>query len=150
MKKFLIFIISFLLFVLPSILIKDYSFYSQINLPWFALPKIAFPIVWTILYFLIAISISIIYSMYQFKYISDYNKSLISNYIFNQLFTFVFFYFKNLFFGFVIALFNFITSLFLYYESKSLDEKSSKFLIPYVLFSLFATILSLTIYFINL
>lgn len=150
MKKFLIFIISFLLFIVPSFFIRDYSFYSELNLPWFALPRQAFPIVWTTLYILISISVSIIYSMYNFKYIPDYNKALISNYIFNELFSFVFFYFKNLFFGFVIALFNFITSLFLYYETKSLNETSSKFLIPYVLFSLFATILSLTVYFLNI
>lgn len=150
MKKFLIFLTSFLLFLIPSFFIKDYSFYEQLNLPWFALPKIAFPIIWTTLYFLISISISIIYSMYQFKYINDYNKALISNYIFNELFTFILFYFKNLFLSFIIVLSNLITSLFLYYETKSLDKKASNFLLPYVFFNIFATILMLTIYFMNL
>lgn len=150
MKKLIIFIISFIIWIIPSIFIRDYSFYNELNLPFFALPKWAFPIVWTILYILISISISIIYNMYQPKYIKDYNKSLVSNYIFNELFTYVLFIFKNLFFSFVIALSNLITSLFLYYETKSLDENASKFLIPYVYFNVFATILSLTIYFINL
>ena len=40
--------------------------------------------------------------------------------------------------------------LFLYNETKKLNENASKFLISYILFSLFATILSLTIYFMNL
>ncbi len=150
MKKLIIFIISFTIWIIPSIFIRDYSFYNELNLPFFALPKWAFPIIWTLLYILISISISIIYSMYQPKYIKDYNKSLISNYIFNELFTYVLFVFKNLFFSFIIALSNLITSLFLYYETKSLDESSSKFLLPYVYFNVFATILSLTIYFINL
>jgi len=150
MKKLIIFIISFIIWIIPSIFIRDYSFYNELNLPFFALPKWAFPIIWTLLYILISISISIIYSMYQPKYIKDYNKSLISNYIFNELFTYVLFVFKNLFFSFIIALGNLITSLFLYYETKSLDESSSKFLLPYVYFNVFATILSLTIYFINL
>lgn len=88
--------------------------------------------------------------MYQFKYIPDYNKALISNYIFNELFTYVLFYFKQLFFSFIIALGNFITSLFLYYETKSLDKKAANFLLPYVFFNLFAVVLSLTIYFMNL
>lgn len=150
MKKLIIFIVSFIIWIIPSIFIKDYSFYNELNLPFFALPKWAFPIIWTILYILISISISIIYNMYQPKYIKDYNKSLISNYIFNELFTYILFVFKNLFFSFVIALSNLITSLFLYYETKSLDENASKFLLPYVYFNVFATILSLTIYFINL
>lgn len=150
MKKLIIFIVSFIIWIIPSIFIKDYSFYNELNLPFFALPKWAFPIIWTILYILISISISIIYNMYQPKYIKDYNKSLISNYIFNELFTYILFIFKNLFFSFVIALSNLITSLFLYYETKSLDENASKFLLPYVYFNVFATILSLTIYFINL
>ena len=150
MKKLIIFIISFTIWIIPSIFIRDYSFYNELNLPFFALPKWAFPIIWTLLYILISISISIIYSMYQPKYIKDYNNSLISNYIFNELFTYVLFVFKNLFFSFIIALSNLITSLFLYYETKSLDESSSKFLLPYVYFNVFATILSLTIYFINL
>lgn len=150
MKKLIIFIISFIIWIIPSIFIRDYSFYNELNLPFFALPKWSFPIVWTILYILISISISIIYNMYQPKYIKDYNKSLISNYIFNELFTYVLFVFKNLFFSFVIALSNLITSLFLYYETKSLDENASKYLLFYVYFNVFATILSLTIYFINL
>ena len=150
MKKLIIFIISFIIWIIPSIFIRDYSFYNELNLPFFALPKWAFPIIWTILYILISISISIIYNMYQPKYIKDYNKSLISNYIFNELFTYVLFVFKNLFFSFVIALSNLITSLFLYYETKSLDENASKYLLFYVYFNVFATILSLTIYFINL
>ena len=150
MKKLIIFIISFTIWIIPSIFIRDYSFYNELNLPFFALPKWAFPIIWTLLYILISISISIIYNMYQPKYIKDYNKSLISNYIFNELFTYILFIFKNLFFSFVIALANLITSLFLYYETKSLDENASKFLLPYVYFNVFATILSLSIYFINL
>ena len=150
-KKILKYILFLLPWFLSSILSSSkYNYYNSLNLPFFALPKWAFPIIWTLLYILISISISIIYSMYQPKYIKDYNKSLISHYIFNELFTYVLFVFKNLFFSFIIALSNLITSLFLYYETKSLDESSSKFLLPYVYFNVFATILSLTIYFINL
>ena len=66
------------------------------------------------------------------------------------LFIFILFYFKNVFLSFIIALANFITSLFLFYETKSLDKKASNYLIFYVYFNLFATILMLTIYFMNL
>ena len=57
---------------------------------------------------------------------------------------------ENTFLGFVDSIAIFITSLFLYYETKELDEKASKFLLPYVFFSLYATILSVTIYFLNI
>lgn len=56
---------------------------------------------------------------------------------------------QNTFLGFADALAILITSLMLYYETKEIDEKSSKFLLIYVYFSLYATILSLGIYFLN-
>ena len=81
-----------------------------------------------------------IFDLFKFSY----------NYIFNQLFTFFFFSLKNIFLGFVDIVLTFITSLFLYYETKEINEKASLFLIPYTLFTLFALILNLTIYFMNL
>ena len=56
---------------------------------------------------------------------------------------------KNIFLGFIDCIIIFITSLSLYDETKKLDEKASKYLLPYIFFSLFAVILSLTIYFMN-
>lgn len=151
MKKILIFIVTLLLFFLGSFICPFNSdFYNNIIIPNFAPPKFLFPIIWTTLYILISISVSIIYTKFSFKYIKEYNKSLIYNYIFNQSFSIIFFCFKNLFLSFIICLLNFISSLFLYYETKELDKFSSYFLIPYVLFSLYATILSLSIYILNL
>ena len=62
----------------------------------------------------------------------------------------VFFGLKSNFLGFCSCLGTFISCLFLYLETGNLNKKSTKFLIPYVLLSLFATILSLTIYVMNL
>lgn len=150
MKKIFVFIICLLPWFLSGILFSSYTdFFDTLNLPWFALPKSLYGIVWTILYILIAISIYKIYQKYNFKDIKGYNQALFSNYLFNQLYLFFMFFLKNPFLGFVDSVAILITSLFLYYETKELDDSSSKFLLPYVLFNLYATILSITVYFMN-
>ena len=150
MKNIIYFIIALLPWFLSGLLFSSYTdYFNSLNLPWFALPKSLYGITWTILYILIAISISNIYKNNNKKYIQGYNQALISNYIFNQLYLFFMFFLENPFLGFVDSVAILITSLFLYYETKELDENASKFLLPYVIFNLYATILSLTIYFMN-
>lgn len=150
MKKFILFLLILMPWFLGSLLFPiDVSYYESLYLPFFAPPKILFVILWTILYLLIAYSIYQIYQIEHFK-ASIYNKTLLSNYICNQLFPFFFFTLQNTFLGFVDAVATLITSLFLYYETKEINEKASKFLLPYVFWNLFATLLSITIYFMNL
>lgn len=150
MKNILKFIIFLIPWFISGIIFTDAGFYDSLNLPFFALPNYLYGIIWIIFYFLIAISIFKIYQEYSFSRISKYNKTLITNFIFNQLYTFILFKLNNLFLGFIDCIIIFITGLSLYDETKKLDEKASKFLLPYILFSLFAVILSLTIYFMNL
>ena len=140
MKKILKFLGYFLPWILPSLLFRiDTSFYDTINKPFFAPPKILFPIVWTIIYILIAIA------LYNNKNKSViYYKSLIINYFSNQIYTFLFFSLKSPFIAFVDTVIVLISSLYLYNEIKS------KFLIPYIIWNTFATILSLSIYLLNL
>ena len=150
MKNIIRFLICLIPWFLSGILFsKCTSFFDKLVLPFFALPKNLYGIVWTIIYFFIAISICIIYNKNNYKYLKNYNEALISNYIFNQLYLFFMFRLQNTFLGFADALAILITSLMLYYETKEIDEKSSKFLLIYVYFSLYATILSLGIYFLN-
>ena len=151
MKK----ILKFLIFLLPwfiggIIFRSDTIFYKGINKPSFAPPSIVFPIVWTILYILIAISIYLIYRDNNYKDIPDYNKSLLINYFSNQIFSFLFFTIKSPFLALIDTIVVLISSLFLYYESKELNKTSSKLLIPYILWNIFATILIITIFFLNL
>ena len=150
MKKFFMFILILIPWFLSSLLFNDNSFYQTLNLPFFALPGWAYGIVWTILYFLIAISIYKIYSNNKYSNIKSYNIALLLNYVFNQLYTFLFFNLHNLFLSFLDTTLILISAINLYDETKKIDENASKFLIPYILFSLFASILSLTIYLMNL
>ena len=148
-KKILRFIIILIPWFLSSLICNDYSYFNSINTPFFTIPKPLFGIVWTILYILIAISIYKV-STSNYYDLKEYKKNLFYNYIFNQLFTIIFFCIKNNFLAFVDVLLTLITSLFLYYETKEIDKKASKFLLPYVFFLIYAFILSITIYFINL
>lgn len=151
MKKILKFFIFLFPWFISGILFRsDTIFYKGLNKPSFAPPSITFPIVWTILYILIAISIYIIYKNNNYKNITEYNKTLLINYFSNQIFSFLFFVLKSPFLALIDTFIVFISSLFLYCESKELNKVSSKLLIPYIVWNLFATILIITIFFMNL
>lgn len=144
-KNILKFIGCLLPWFLSTLICNDYSFFNEINTPSFTIPRFLFGIVWIVLYILIAISIYL-----NTNYTKEYKKELLYNYVFNQLYTIVFFCFKSTFLGFIVCLLTLLTSLFLYYETKAINKSSSKFLIPYTLFLIYATILSASIYFMNL
>ncbi len=151
LKKILTFIICLLPWGIASLVPVDYNYYDEINLPWFAPPNLFYIIAWSLIYILIAISITCLLQSYKFKDIPcSYKITLIINYIFNQSYTLVFFGLKSNFLGFVSCLGTLISLLFLIVETRSLKESCVKYLIPYVLLSIFAVILSFTIYVINL
>ena len=150
MKKIAIYILCLIPWLLTSLVPFNEDFYNSLTLPFFTPPKIFFSVAWTIVYILIAFSIYKIIINYGLKNTpKSYKKSLIVNYIFNQSFSLVFFLLENTFLGFISSIGTFVTSLFLYNETNDLDEKSTKYLDPYVLLGLFATVLSLTIYILN-
>ena len=150
-KKIITFIICFIPWILTNMLPLDYDYFSKITTPFFTPPKLFYPIAWTIIYILIAITMTAVFSLYKFRNVPiKYKTTLIINYLFNQSFTILFFGLKNNFLGFVSCLGTFITSLFLYEETSLINNKMSKLLEPYILLSLFATILSISIYLLNI
>ena len=151
MKAFFKFIIILLPWFLSSLIPINKTYYNSLTLPFFTPPQIAYSIIWTIIYIGISISIYQIINTYKIKDIpKSYKYTLLLNYIANQSFQPIFFLLKNNFLGFVSCISTFITSLFLYKETKDLKEKSAKHLIIYILFSLFASVLSLSIYLLNI
>ena len=145
-KKFF----SYLLFLLPwfisSILFRvDKNYYLSLRLPFFAPSPIIFAIIWPIIYILIAYSI---YKTYKDRN-NIYTISLIFNYIFNQLYTFFFFVLKNNFLGLIDSIIVLVTSIVLFIEIKKIDKNKSYFLIPYILWNIFAFILSISIIILN-
>ncbi len=149
-KNILIFLACLLPWFFSTLFQGNNDFYRELYLPKFAPPPILFAIIWPILYILIAISIYLIVKKYSFKDNKSYYYSLIVNYIFNQSFTIVFFALESPFLGMVATVGSFISGLFLYAYSKELNKTSAYLLIPYLLWSAFASVLSFSIYFMNL
>ena len=149
-KKIILYILCLIPWFLSSLVPFNPEFYNSLILPFFTPPNIFYVIAWTITYIFTAFSIYQIITKYTWKDTpKSYKKILFINYLFDQSFTFVFFTLENTFLGFISCLGTFISCLFLYEETSKLDEKSTKYLNPYVLLSLFATVLSITIYIIN-
>ena len=143
-------ILSFLVYLLPwflSVLIfpTDKSYYANLIKPFFAPPPILFAIIWPILYLLIAISIYKVIN----KSNSNYKISLIVNYISNQLFSLFFFTLKNPALALIDTIVVLISSIFLYRETKKINTNAIKYLIPYILWNIFATILISSIFIMN-
>lgn len=150
MKNFFTYIILLIPWSISSLLFnKCTSYFDTLNIPFFALPKELYGIVWGILYIIIAYSIYLVVKQEKLSN-KNYNLILIVNYIFNQLYLFLFFCLKSPLLGLIDILAILISGLFLYIETKNINEKASKFLIPYLIFTTYATILSLFIYFMNL
>ena len=146
MKKVLKFIIILVPWFLGGLIFPaNQIFYKQLNRPVFAPPSIVFAIVWPILYFLIALSIYLIKDKNK-----DYLKYLIINYFSNQVYNFFFFTIKSPFIALIDTIIVLISSLYLYIESKKDNKLSSKLLIPYILWNIYATILIISIYFMNI
>lgn len=150
MKKILLFIGLLLPWFLGTLFATDASFYQTLNLPSFAPKPIVFSIVWPILYVLITLSIYFVITEEGIRQNKDYRNIIIINYILNQLYPLLFFKFHSLFLSFVCTTLLAISNLFFYYETKSINTKSAKLLLPYLFWSIFAFILSITIYFMNL
>ena len=151
LKKIFIFALCLLPWFLNNIIPVDYKYYDTIAKPFFAPPSAFYGIAWTLIYILIAITIYNVVISFKLKDIpKNYKITLLVNYIFNQSYTLVFFGLNNNFLGFVSCLGTFLSSLFLIEETSLINNKISKLLYPYILLSLFATILSLSIYLLNI
>lgn len=145
-KKILIYLIFLLPWFISNIIFKiDTNYYNELIKPFFAPSPITFGIIWPILYILIS------YSIYKtwFNSNPNYRIYLFINYISNQLYTFCFFITKNNLLALIDTIIVLISSIYLYKEIKNIDSKYSKYLIPYILWNIFATILSFSILFLN-
>ena len=145
-KKFLVYLLFLLPWFISSLLFKiDKTYYLSLNKPFFAPNPIIFGIVWPILYILISYSV---YKTWKDKN-NKYVIYLIINYICNQLFTWAFFSVKNNFLALMDTIIILVSSILLYFESKMLKSNYYKYLIPYIIWNVFALILIFTIFLTN-
>lgn len=131
---------------LLSTLFVDFNFYKEINLPSVAPPSILFPIVWTILYVLIGISLYLILR-------DGKNKENITLFITQLLINFIwvicFFRFRLFFGSFIIIIILDCIVLYSILEYYKYNKVSSYLLIPYFLWIVFASYLNWMVFVLN-
>lgn len=144
----LTFLSLLLIYFLPALFFKvDIDFYNSLN--GFHLPPWVFMTMWSIIY--LTMSIFITYYIFYFKKTknSDYKRLfffIIINYLLQVAFVPIFFDLQNLFLSYIDALFVFVTILLITLESLVLNKKATLLLIPYLAWSIIASILSITFY----
>lgn len=127
-------------------LTNDFIDYNSLVKPPLAPPSILFPIMWSIIYILMGIS----YFLFKKKYYDeDTSISYYVQLIVNLLWTIIFFVFKlRLLAIFWIILLDVLVIL-LMINYKKYEKKSTYLLVPYLIWILFATYLTIGIYFLN-
>lgn len=148
LKRILLFLFVLFLFILPTLIFKpDLEFYHSLKGP--KLPSIVFPIVWSI----IDVCISIFF-VYHFEKRKSYDKKdyarvlLFYTLTYLSYFMFPYFFFvkHSLFLGYVFTLLNFLFATLTLLESLLLNKKASLLVLPYVLWGIIATVLSIIVY----
>lgn len=133
----------FTLFLMNNM--KDYRGYIQ---PPLSPPGIVFPIVWSILFILMGISIYIISEAKSYDKEKSYLLYFIQLFV-NAFWTLFFFGFKLTLFSFFWILFLIILVTFMIIEFYKINKKAAYLQIPYLLWLIFASYLNLGIYLLN-
>lgn len=133
---------------LIGMLISNYIDYSTLIKPPLAPPKILFPIAWSIIYLLMGIS------YYLYKKEDNYDNRITITYYLqlfvNLLWSIIFFIFKARLFSSLWTILLDLLVIYLIYLFKNNNNKISAYLnIPYLIWILFATYLTIGIYYLN-
>ena len=122
--------------------------YLNLNLPSFAPPALVFPIVWTILYILMGISSYLIYESG-----SSESKEALRIYGIqlgvNLLWSFVFFCLKWYLIAFIWIVVLIILVIIMIRKFYNINKTAAYLQIPYLIWLVFASILSLSVVFLN-
>ena len=136
-------------FVLCLFLLK-FNYFNSLNLINIIPPNSVIITLLAISYVLKLIGVFKIHNFFDFDNTKDFNKYLYTNALFNLIAVVSISYINSLFLAFASLVVCLISNLFLYYEMKSYDSKTSKFLIFSLYFSLISCSLMLVTYFMNL
>ena len=126
-----------------SSIFSDTMFYGVINKPPLSPPSIVFPIVWTILYLLLG------YSRYRAKEDKKGLKLFYISLAINAIWSLVFFNLQNYLQGFILIIIMIILQIFIMIRFKKEDDLAFKLNIPYLIWLIYASYLSLGVYILN-
>ena len=144
MKKFIILlIVTFFIGVIPSILVGNDV--TGLILPKFYPPKILFPIMWSILYLLMTISVYL-----ATKNSDDAYKIYFIQLIVNAFWTVIFFGLKLRLLAFLWIIFLFILVIIMIKKFYKENKNAGLLHIPYIIWLLIAMYLNLSIYLLNM
>ncbi|MCA0987795.1 TspO/MBR family protein [Guptibacillus algicola] len=153
MKKstVLVFFVTYGLFSLSGFLFPyDPDWYTSLSKPEWTPAGAVIGGVWAILFALISLSVALIYQTYGFgRHNSEYLSLLSINYLLNQAFSFFQFQQHQLFASFLDALLLAVTTFALIFLSGAQKKLAGWLLVPYFLWTSFATYLSWVIYVMN-
>lgn len=142
MMNYWLIILPLALGILVSLLV-NFDLYSRINLPDLAPPAIVFPIVWTILYLMMGVSLFIN---------RENKKNMMIFYIqlaINYLWVFMFFMFEMFLGSFILIIILAVMILYTILEFYKHDKTSAFMLIPYLIWTVFASYLNWQIFMLN-
>lgn len=143
MKKFIIILlITFGVVVLPTIFI-DFNTDYLIKPALFP-PKILFPIVWTILYILMSISLYL-----SSKYDNEVYKLYGIQLVLNSLWSPLFFMFKTYLFSTIELIILLFIAIIMMYQMYLKNKIAGYLQIPYVIWLIFALFLNVSIFILN-
>lgn len=144
MKKFIILlIVTFFIGVIPSLLVGNDV--TGLILPKFYPPKILFPIMWSILYLLMIISVYL-----ATKNSDDAYKIYFIQLIVNAFWTVIFFGLKLRLLAFLWIIFLFILVIIMIKKFYKENKNAGLLQIPYIIWLLIAMYLNLSIYLLNM
>ncbi|WP_342412374.1 TspO/MBR family protein [Bacillus sp. FSL K6-1560] len=146
-----VFMITYALFSAAGYLFPvDQEWYNSLKKPDWTPSGTAIGIIWAILFALISLSAAIVYAAFSFKGAKSFWFTLLINYVLNQAFSYFQFTQKNLLAASLDCLLVAITAIVLLIIAKKYSRAASYLLLPYFLWSAFATFLSFTINSMNL
>ena len=145
LKKILFFLLGLFVYFLPSILFRsDTKFYESLKGTF--IPNIVFIIVWAIIFIILSFINTYLFSnkeSYNKKEFRTYFILMFINYVFIFLFPLGFFILENLFLGYIFTLLTCVTAILLSMQVLLLNKKISLLYIPYILWTVFATVYSI-------
>lgn len=146
-----VFVITYALFSAAGYLFPvDQEWYNSLKKPDWTPSGTAIGIIWAILFALISLSAAVVYAAFSFKGAKSFWFTLLINYVLNQAFSYFQFTQKNLLAASLDCLLVAITAIVLLIIAKKYSRAASYLLLPYFLWSAFATFLSFTINSMNL
>lgn len=146
-----VFVITYALFSAAGYLFPvDQEWYNSLKKPDWTPSGTAIGIIWATLFALISLSAAIVYAAFSFKGAKSFWFTLLINYVLNQAFSYFQFTQKNLLAASLDCLLVAITAIVLLIIAKKYSRAASYLLLPYFLWSAFATFLSFTINSMNL